>query len=171
MRAKVIDRTPVLTRPLVTIEAGIFQSEKEFRRRLADHCRVDLSNRGFVFRVPLLSKPVTLNLVVVELGDLGFTSAATYLQVLERSIGRGGLRGCPQEAAYIGRTSYRDQPRDEVLYVASTVWGNIYRACEIFVLRCDDKGPYLSCTPVFYSRGIDREPKFAPSSKFVFVQK
>lgn len=94
--------------------------------KTVDKLRTALTSSGFrisdwandiLNRITLVSKPTTLDLVVITVVGLGFKNGATRKDIYERAI-QLGLALCPAEVGPQLRLQYKDQPNGEWFRIA-----------------------------------------------------
>lgn len=119
-----------------------------------------------------------VNIVILSVEQLGFLEAATTREIIGTDLdtdqhgnlvpfteGRGqqlGLELCPREVVLQFRLNYKDQPLDELLYVAMKPIVSSDCRPSIFVLVHNADGLWLD--------GIQVRPndKWHPNCKFMF---
>lgn len=132
-------------------------------------------------KMPIAKAEMTLDLVVVSVGDLGFTERTSYADICERGVLEFDLRRCPAEVGPALRLAYMGQPVEEVLYIAMgwiRRWDEYDNAhSEIFCVghtgkeNVDRRECGLEPIDDLYltTQGTTGGPNFLPRSRWVFT--
>lgn len=120
--------------------------------------------------IKLSPKETSVDLVIVDLWDLGFAPNATYA-LISGAARDLGLEFCSEEVALQLRLQYVDQPEDERLLVAMN---GVYRGQDydnkcLFELMRERHGMPQDRKLLFYIRGCSEDSVWQAKQKFVFV--
>lgn len=101
-----------------TINLGTHASSAELRQALTDgDYRVSNWADDILGKTPIAPEPLTLDLVLVTVSDLGFPEGAKRSDIYEKALTLG-LHLCPAEVGPQLRLQYPDQPMDEWMVIA-----------------------------------------------------
>jgi hypothetical protein len=129
------------------------------RVRIGDMADEILGRPAFLYSM----MPISVDLLVLTPGDLGFTREAS-LGEIERRAAQLGLDLCPAEVAPLVRLSYLHQPVGEFLRIAMKPVATWRGTPVTLTVANGGTGPVLL--------GGESRPDltFAPATKFVFVR-
>lgn len=126
-----------------TINLGTYASNTELRQALTDgDYRISNWASDIVGKTPVASEPLTLDLVLVTVADLGFPQGATRQAIYEKAQTLG-LHLCPAEVGPQLRLQYPDQPMDEWILVGMEPIVGSGGGPRVFGVARDSRGRWL----------------------------
>lgn len=128
--------------------------------RIGDYARDMLKQDAFT----VAPEPIEVDLVVMSVAELGFTTATRYDAICARAK-QIGLDLCPAEVGPQLRSQYADQPKGEWLRVAMEAIRDSDGDLGIFVVEHDDVGRWLG------SSYGGPDSVWLPGRQFVFLSR